>query len=268
MKYVYCLARHEPSPPDAFPPGLGGAKVHHISFSGISALISHVDSVEVRHAVPVPDTVQNVLAHQEVVDAALRLYRSVIPCRFGTLFPDNKNILMFLKEHYTRLDAHLTKLEGKIEVSVQVILNRRGSVPVPALTAAPLATREQGDAETRGQSPQRPSAASPCLKRRAGISYLLKKKEKLHASKELDEQAERLSLDLNRAMSPLWSDVKIQKRSTERKLLLSICYLVDQQKLPAFKLAYQKFKRENPTLRLLYTGPWPPYTFADIDLRK
>jgi len=244
MKYVYCLARNVPSVPDTFPPGLGGAEIHCISFRGISALISDVDTKRLA------GNEQNALAHQEVVDAALRFHKSVIPCRFGTLLSDDENILMLLKEHYARLDAHLARLEGKIEVSVQTIFNRkgsRGSVPVPA----PPETSESEESE---------KLLTP------GISYLLKKKEQSDAIKKLEEKAERLSQELNQAMSPFWSEVKVQKATQDKKLLLSLCYLVDQQNLSSFKLAYHKFKRENPGLRLLYTGPWAPYTFADIDL--
>jgi len=260
VKYIYCLAKVAKSKEqraksielrtlcplpyalcamfDAFPLGLGGVEVYGISFGEIGAMISDVDSDQ-----PVC-SVQSVLAHQKVVDAALRLSKSVIPCRFGTLFPDDENILTFLKEHYELLDAQLTRLEGKVEVGVQVILNRRAGV----------GTRGQWDEETRGQE-------GP------GISYLLRRKEQFDGVKELDEEMERFSRELNWAMSPLWSDVKMEKTTQGKKLLLSLYYLVDKHKLPCFKLAYRKFKRENPSLRLMYTGPWAPYNFADIDLK-
>ena len=243
MKYVYCLARDVGTESDTFPPGLNGAEVYHISFEGISALISNVDSVGTRHAAPIVSE-QNAMVHQEVVDAALKFSKSVIPCRFGTLFPNDEKILTLLKEHYTRLDDHLIKLEGKIEVSVQTIFKlRTDSKSAPE--AAHPGTREQGD---------------------AGASYLLGKKEKYDAIKELEEEADQFSQELNQAMSPFWSDVKVQKRSTDDRLVFSVCYLVDQRQLSSFKSAYQRFKRENPGLKLLYTGPWAPYTFADIEL--
>lgn len=243
MKYVYCLARDVVAGPNAFPPGLNGADVYHISFERISALISDVDSVGTRHAAPLVSE-QNALVHQEVVDAALRLSKSVIPCRFGTLFPDDEKILTLLKERYTRLHDRLMKLAGKIEVSVQTIFKRQSdskSLPEVAHSGTP----EQKD---------------------AGVSYLLGKKEKHDAVKELEEEADRFSQELNQAMSPFWSDVKVQKRSTDDRLLLGVCYLVDEQELPSFKSAYQRFNRENPGLKLLYTGPWAPYTFADVEL--
>jgi hypothetical protein len=244
VKYVYCLARNTPSVPHAFPPGLDGAQVHHISFREIAALISDVDAKRLI------GNEHNALAHQEVVDAMLRLSESVIPCRFGTLFSDDKNILMLLKQHYELLDAQLTRLEGRIEVSVQTIFYQKGN-RTSASEPAPHETSESEESEQRLT---------------AGASYLIKKKGQFHAIKKLQDEADRFTQELNQAMSPFWSEVKVQKAAQAEKLLLSVCYLVDQQKLPAFKRAYQKFKRENPGLRLLYTGPWAPYTFADIDL--
>jgi len=178
------------------------------------------------------------------VDAALKFSTSVLPCRFGTLFPDDEKILTLLKERYTRLDDHLIKLEGKIEISVQTILKRQADSKSVS-ESAHSGTREQED---------------------AGVSYLLGKKEKYDAIKELEEEADRFSQKMNQAMSPFWSDVKVQKRSTDDRLVLGVCYLVDQQELSSFKSAYQRFKRENTGLKLLYTGPWAPYTFADIEL--
>jgi len=242
MKYVYCLAKdieagHNSSAAAVFPPGLSGAEVHYVSFMRISALMSDVDSGQL------VDNVQNALAHQEVVDAGLKFSKSIIPCRFGTLFPDDKKILMLLKEQHARLDALLTKLEGKIEVSIQAAFNL-------AATVAPEASKVE---ESEDPLPK-------------GVNYLLKKKEQFDIIKQLKEEADRFTQELNQVTSPLWSNVKVQKRSTSEALLLSLCYLVGHQELPAFKRAYQGFKSGKPNLKLLYTGPWLPYSFADIDL--
>jgi len=242
VKYIYCLTRDAgQSAFDAYRLGLGGSEVHPISFKGISALINEVDSNQII------SSFQNALIHQAIVYEALEHSRSTIPCRFGTLFPDDKNILMFLREHYARLDDRLTRLEGKMEVGVQAIFNGK-------TIAAGLEARGQGDTETRGQGD-------------TGISYLLEKKKQFDAVRELDEEADSFIQELNEAMSPLWFEVKAEKRRTEQAFLLSVCYLVGQKNLSSFKIAYQRFKRDKPNLRLLYTGPWPPYGFADMDFR-
>lgn len=233
MKYVYCLATYGPCTERSLPPGLGGAAVRQIAFKGISVLISDLDSDRLGA------NILNVLTHQEVVNAALSISRSVIPCRFGTLFPEDDSVLWLLKEHYEVVIDQLAKLEGKMEVSIQAIFNRK---------IAPSGVEERKKPMT------------------AGAIYLLRRKEQFDVIKALKEEAERFSQKLNQVVSPFWSDVKVQKQLVEKKLLLNVCYLVDQQDIPSFKLAYERFKGENSSRKLLYTGPWPPYSFADVDL--
>jgi hypothetical protein len=233
MKYVYCLATYDPCIKHSFPSGLNGAAVRQISFKGIGVLISDLDSNRL------DVNISNVLAHQEVVKSALCISRSVIPCRFGTLFPEDDSVLWPLKEHYEAIIDQLAKLEGKMEVSIQAIFNRK---------IAPSIMEERKESMT------------------AGAMYLLRKKEQFDVNKALKEEAERFGQKLHQAISPFWSDVKVQKQLVEKKLLLNVCYLVDQQDIPSFKLAYERFKGENSSRKLLYTGPWPPYSFADVDL--
>ena len=232
MKYVYCLATHDPCIERSLPLGLNGAAVRQISFKGISVLTSDLDSEWLSV------NISNVLAHQEVVKAALCISRSVIPCRFGTLFPEDDSVLWLLKEHYDAIIGQLAKLEGKMEVSIQAIFNRE---------IAPAGVEERRK------------------HKKAGAIYLFRKKEQFDVIKALKEEAERFSQKLHQAISPFWSDVKVQKQLVEKKLLLNACYLVDQQDIPSFKLAYERFKGENSSRKLLCIGPWPPYSFADLD---
>jgi len=249
MKYVYCLATYGPCIERSLPPGLNGAAGRHILFKGIGVMISDLDSDRLGV------NTMNVLAHQEVVKAALCISKSVIPCRFGTLFPEDDSVLWLLKEHYEAIIDQLAKLEGKMEVSIQAIFSRK---------IAPAGVEER------------------MKLMKAGAIYLLKRKEQFDIIKSLKEEAERFSQKLDQVVSPFWSDVKVQKqlvgdnplnpfaqafsKLVEKKLLLNVCYLVDQRDIPSFKFAYERFKGENSSLKLLYTGPWPPYSFADVDL--
>jgi hypothetical protein len=248
MKYVYCLATYSLCIERSLPPGLNGTAVRQLSFKGIGVLISDLDSDRLGV------NISNVLAHQEVVKAALCISRSVIPCRFGTLFPEDDSVLRLLKEHYELVIDQLAKLEGKMEVSIQAIFNRE-------IASAGVEERRKYN--------------------KAGAIYLLGRKEQFDVIKALKEEAERFSQKLHQAVSPFWSDVKVQKqlvgdnppnpfaqafsKLVEKKLLLNVCYLVDQRDIPSFKLAYEGFKGENSSRKLLYTGPWPPYSFANVD---
>lgn len=44
--------------------------------------------------------------------------------------------------------------------------------------------------------------------------------------------------------------------------LLRAAYLVDRDRVPDFVAEVSELQREQPDLKLLCTGPWPPYSFA------
>lgn len=236
MKYVYCLTS-DVEPTDGLPPGLGGTKVYWISFGGISALVSDIDP---EHVV---GNAQNALAHHEVVQAALGLSPSVIPCRFGTLVANEEKILSLLGVHYACLEANLARVRGKVEVGVEVIFD--------GIATTALRQREAERAEEN---------LTP------GEEYLLAKRQRYEVNRELKEQAERLGRALNEATALFWTEVKTQKRFINGRLLLNLCYLVDRERLSSFQYAYQQFKRRWSRVKLLYTGPWPPYSFTEFFL--
>ena len=55
-----------------------------------------------------------------------------------------------------------------------------------------------------------------------------------------------------------------RRPSTVRPELLRGAYLVDRAAVPRFRRAVAGLQREHPRLRILCTGPWPPYSFAEI----
>lgn len=237
MKYVYGLTRDIESIED-LPAGLGGMKVYPVFFGGIAAWVSDLG------AASLPGNAQNALVHQSVVEEAFRRSTSLIPCRFGALFADEEEVRSLLKRHRARLEGELSRLEGRLEVSIRAIFN--GS-DLPG---------------SMGHSqPRAPEGLTEAAR------YLLGKKQRFDAVKELSGKAEQFNQELNEATAPFWAEVRVQKRPIDPGLLLSLYYLVDGEKLSAFKCAYQQFKGKWPSLKLLYTGPWPPYSFADFNLR-
>lgn len=234
MHYVYCFVK-DIKGVSVFPRGLGGRKVRLVSFAGIGAVVSEGS----------PDGVvgnaENVLVHQEVVGRALELSRSVIPCRFGVWVADEAGVIALLRKNYPRLETYLARLEDKVEVGVKAILNGRQSA----------------DGRQRSADGGRLTA---------GERYLLEKRERYHGAEGLSEQARRLAEEFNKATSPFWAAVRTEKKQGRQEIKLSLCYLIERDQLSSFKDAYERFCQEAPHCKLLYTGPWPPYSFADVTL--
>jgi len=236
MHYVYCFVKGTKED-SLFPRGLGGKKVRLVSFGGIGAVMSEGSPDDV------VGNAENVLVHQKVVDKALEISRSVIPCRFGVWVADEAGIIELLRKNYPRLATCLARLEGKVEVGIKAILSGRQSA-----------------------NGGRRSAVGGRLT--AGERYLLEKSEKYHGSEGLSEQARGLSQELHKATSPFWTAAKTEKKQVRQGVELGLFYLIERDKLSSFKDVYERLCKRVETLhcKLLYTGPWPPYSFADVTL--
>ncbi len=204
-----------------------------ISYRSISALASDMAAA---HLV---GNASNALVHQAVVQAAVQLSPAVMPCRFGMLLADEAQTLALVHQHYAACEAELARLRDKLEVGVQAIFRGSNVEAEPAL-------------ETVGLT--------------EGTKYLLTKRRQSAASRTLCDTAEGFAQACNAATTLLWTEVKVQQRRLDQGLLLSLCYLVPRDQVAAFRHTYEQLRRNPPQLKLLYTGPWPPYSFTAIDL--
>lgn len=202
-----------------------------VSFAGIGAVVSEGNPARVSKEM------ENVLTHQEVVNWALELSRSVIPCRFGVWVTDEAGVITLLGKNASRLETHFARLEGKVEVEIKAIL-----------------------------SGQQCKKKMPAGKLTVGERYLLAKKEKYHGVESLSEQGQRLYHVLNKMTSPFWTAIKAEETPFRQKLILRLFYLIEKEKVGFFKNAYERTCQKIPQCKFLYTGPWPPYSFADMTL--
>ncbi len=230
MYYIYCFVKGAKNEA-LFPRGLSRKRVRLVSSAGIGAVVSEGKPATISRGV------ENVLIHQEVVSRALELSRSMIPCRFGVWVADEVGIMTLLSKNASRLEAHFARLEGKVEVEIKAILG--------------------------GQPGKRKMAAAGLT---VGERYLLTKKEKYHGAGSLSEQGQRLCQEFNKSTSPFWTAVKAEETPFRQKLILRLFYLVEREQVGLFKSAYEESSQKILPCKLLYSGPWPPYSFADVTL--
>ena len=230
MYYVYCFVKGAEDRA-FFPRGLRRERVRLVSFAGIGAVVSE--------GAPggMGKEIVDILTHQEVVNRALDLSRSVIPCRFGVWVADEAGIMALLSRNASRLETHFARLAGKVEVEIKAILNAQQS-----------------------------ESTMPPGKLTVGERYLLAKKEKYHGVKSLSEQGKKLCQTLNKSTAPFWTAVKAEETSSRQKLILRLFYLVERDQVDFFKSAYEESSQKILHCKLLYSGPWPPYSFADVTL--
>ncbi|MBI3304535.1 MAG: GvpL/GvpF family gas vesicle protein [Deltaproteobacteria bacterium] len=150
---------------------------------------------------------------------------------------DEAGVITLLGKNTSRLETHFARLAGKVEVEIKAILS--------------------------GQQCKR---KMPAGKLTVGERYLLAKKEKYHGVESLSEQGKKLCQMLNKSTAPFWTAIKAEETSFRQKLILRLFYLIEREKVGFFKSAYERTCQKVPQCKFLYTGPWPPYSFANVTL--
>src|SRR5207248_4985702 len=75
------------------------------------------------------------------------------------------------------------------------------------------------------------------------------------------ERARALARELDGELSVHALDRRCSLLPTPR-LAVRAAYLLEPGRVPAFQDAFAQLRRAHPDLRLLLSGPWPPYSFV------
>jgi hypothetical protein len=164
---------------------------------------------------------------------------AVLPARFGTTFHDESKLRASLVPHERELAAGLERLKGCVELGVRVFWE-----PVPAAVAT----------ATPGTPSTQPLPDS-------GRAYMLARLEDEQRRREERQRAERLVEQLHAPLAPLAADSTRRVLTTPQTLLVA-AYLVQRDRADAFRARVQELGPAHPELRILCTGPWPPYHFV------
>lgn len=221
--------------------GLDDHPLRNVTCRELAAVISSCASGTPR---PTPD---NVWRHEHVVEA-LMTQRAVLPMRFGSILPDERHLLAALDRHYAQLVSHLNHIAGRVELGLRVLCQE---TPSTEDTGRPGSTVDEGVPSTQ-----------------RGTAYLLRRMEEERRSRSLQDTGLALTRAIRRSLEPLAVDWLQEKCPTlsAAGLLLSAAILVDAEDANALCATAHALADAQPEMRLLITGPWPPYSFAQLDL--
>jgi len=228
--YVYCLAEGV----DALDQPLSGindAPVRVVKAEELAVLVSDLDV----DAVPV--TKENALDHAAVVRSILHR-TTPLPFRFGTLVSEEQ-LKSYIAARKPALEAKLAHVRDCVEMSVKIICD--------ASTADEVTERKSDKAEG------------------AGAKFLAEKRREILGNEHRTAEAQKVSTWLLETVSGLTRDEQVTLRSTER-LFLSAAHLVERSKIEQYRSKITESRVNRPELRFLLSGPWPPYSFANIEL--
>jgi polyribonucleotide nucleotidyltransferase len=122
-KYIYCIIASDYDV-NLGPIGVGGRGdlVTTIGFDGLCMVVS--DHPLSRFIV----NPENMLAHQKVIEEAMKEFRSVLPIRFGTIAATPDEIRNLLNRRYSEFMELLKQFENKMEINVRGTWKNMGQI--------------------------------------------------------------------------------------------------------------------------------------------
>jgi hypothetical protein len=237
--HVYAILRSTGGP-DAPATGLGDRPIEIRPAGPFAAAFS-------RHGqANVAVTPDNLWAHERVVER-LMANHTVLPARFGTALADVPELDAALLRHGPRLATALDHVEGCVELGLRALWRH----PEDALAN-----------DTDAPPPSTPIHAAGTVPG-TGRAYMEARLAQEQRSRSVAQEAEALADALHAPLAALAKDSVRRTRASE-DLVLSAAYLVPADTVDAFRSQVLQARSAHGTVRVLCTGPWPPYHFTPV----
>ena len=206
--------------------GLAGEALEVVRSGPVAALIGRV-------AQPPEPAAETLRAHDDVVRRLATRCRAVLPARFGSLAPDDEALRAALADNAAAYAASLERVRDREQMTVRVFAAE--GARAEAASAVPGADGDRG--------------AGP------GARYLAGRAQQAGTSGIPGLQA------LLDRLAPLVA-AQIVERHQTAPLMASVYHLVERDSGPRYRDALREAAEAAPELRVVATGPWPPYAFA------
>ena len=163
---------------------------------------------------------------------------AVLPSRFGTLVRDDAMLHAQLQRQQSAFVNELARLRGKVEFALRATVN--SAAPAESTTVI--------------------HEAAPCA---TGAGYLRAKAARLREQTAYEDAARVIEHLLRRqfdiyACNAAWDVVP----DASARLIAS--YLVERDKIAAFRATVDRARERHPALDITCTGPWAPYSFVAL----
>jgi hypothetical protein len=203
--------------------GLGGAVLRTLESAGLAAVYSRHRALRPR---PSPELV---LVHERVVEAVMAR-GAALPLRFGTVLDREDQLAAAVDERKDELRRALERVRGHVELGVRVMR-----------PDAPGSDPRSGDAggDVDGTS---------------GRAYLLARAAEHH-------RADQAAGEIHRPLAELAAASTVRERPRPPAVMVA-AYLVDAGRIDDFRTRAEELAARHDDLKLVVTGPWPPYNFA------
>jgi len=236
MSYmVYCIFSDSKMPGRETGLGVGGQPVFLLSKNGLGAAFSDLPPSDFTPDIP------RILSYQKIVES-FNHEHTVIPMRYGCKFEQESEIVQFLEKHHQQYNALIGELAGHLEMGIRLLREKE---------------EDQGLEDS--------FLASVCLDgipplSNPGRAYLSKRKEYYDQEKRFSQENRILTEKFRVEFAGLFTKWKAET-SVSHLPLLSLYFLVPRGFVEPFRKVFRHLRSEKG-LKILLSGPWPPYNFA------
>jgi len=228
--YLYCLAEK-----------LDALAVPVVGIAGAPVVLNKLEDFSLLGSEFADDsaplvTCDNVLAHAAVVSSVLN-QTTPLPFRFGTVVSE-EHLRSYVTSHKAALEAKLAQVRGCVEMSVKIIWNTDQEE-----------IKESADAASEGP----------------GTRFLKEKQREIVGGERRTEQAKQVAAWLKERIGPYLQQEDTSLCPTD-KLIVAAANLIRREQVTEYRDRLAEARKTRPELHFLVSGPWPPYTFSNIDL--
>ena len=229
--YVYCLVEGVDRL-DKTLRGVSGAPVRIVKFEELSALVSvcKSDAFQVNR--------KNALAHHEVV-RSITEQTTPLPARFGTVVTVEQ-LSNYVSTHHEAIKSKLAHVRGGVEMTVRMIRTIAGTDTT--------------------QAAKNEDMLGP------GTEFLLEKRKELLREESGVAEKGQLSAWLLEKLGNLIKEEKISVVPSQTVILARADHLIERINVQEYRRRMAEAVAERPEIRFMVSGPWPPYSFANIEL--
>jgi hypothetical protein len=181
-------------------------------------------------------TTDAVLHHEAVVEA-VRRQGAALPVRFGTVFRSTTAVVSAIEAQYEPLTADLGRLGDKVEVGLTALWAEDALMCEPPENAL-------------------------SLQESAGARYLRARAAEFQRDDALKERARAVSRELDHVLGAMAIERRVSLCPMPR-VAVRATYLLNPSRVTAFKAAFEATRQARGEVRVLLTGPWPPYSFVN-----
>ncbi len=247
-KYLYCVV--EGINADFAFTGMDDKRLAAVSRDGLMVMVQDVPQLLCNKDGGVLKDM--VIVHHKVVEAAVKTRGAVLPFSFGNIVTGNesttpeKRISVWLGKNYTALNEKLEKVRGKAEYGVQVLWDT-DTIAANLIDESP--EFKMLNQATRTTSP--------------GTAFMYREKLKIALRLETEARSDECFRTYYGRIKKIVDEIKvdgIKKGDGSGRMLLNLSCLARPCEAEALGALLDDVEREGFTV--VFTGPWPPYSFV------